>query len=73
MFIASFLDIDNCVKMLVKVLNVANVLHHAHTTGPFSLFDAHYPVDCAHVSSTGRPTETLQQHEDACKERQTHF
>ena len=52
MFIASFLDIDNCVKMLVKVLNVANVLHHAHTTSPFSLFDAHYPVDCAHVSST---------------------
>ena len=34
MFIASFLDIDNCVKILAKVLNVANVLHNAHTTGP---------------------------------------
>ena len=27
MLIASFPDIDNCVKMLAKVLNVANVLH----------------------------------------------
>ena len=32
--IASFPDIDNRVKILAKVLNVANVLHHAYMTGP---------------------------------------